>query len=93
MQAFHRPTASQLDFHERYHAKSHDQGPEVIDWFLNAAQVCWLISLQAESQYACSASFTIMQVLPSPALPVGGWPKNLVVGYVGGYTYEASPLQ
>ena len=29
-----------------------------------------------------------MQVLPEPALPAGNWPKNLVVGYVGGYTYE-----
>ena len=33
-----------------------------------------------------------MQVLPDPALPAGSWPKNLVVGYVGGYTYEVRPL-
>lgn len=39
----------------------------------------------------CLATFASMQVLPEPALPAGSWPNNLVVGYVGGYTYEVRP--
>ena len=32
----------------------------------------------------------IMQLVPEPVLPAGSWPTNLVIGYVGGYTYEVS---
>lgn len=64
-QALRGAAAHQLDFHESYHVRSHDRGPEVVDWFTNAAQV-----------------------LPEPALPAGSWPNNLVIGYVGGYTYD-----
>ena len=32
----------------------------------------------------------IVQLVPEPVLPAGSWPTNLVIGYVGGYTYEVS---
>jgi len=28
--------------------------------------------------------------VPKPVLPSGSWPANLVIGYVGGYTYEVA---
>ena len=43
-----------------------------------------------KGQSASSISFAALQVLPAPSLPAGSWPKNLVIGYVGGYTYEVS---
>lgn len=30
---------SQLDYHERYQASSHEHGPAVVDWISNAGQV------------------------------------------------------